>query len=453
MPITILIAPSGFKECLSPTEAAEAIAAGVVRAMPDARALRAPMVDGGEGFTDALVTATGGTMRHLSVTGPVAEPVASFFGFLGGGHARTAVIEIAAAAGLRLVPRDRRDPTRTTSFGVGELIRAALDAGAERLLIGCGDSGVNDGGMGMAQALGIRFLDERGEELGPGGGGIDRLARIDRSELDLRTLRTPIDVAVNWHNVLLGERGVARVFGPQKGATPEQVALLEAGLNTYAKRIEEATGHRIGLEPGSGASGGLGAALRSLLGARLHSRFDIVMQYLQLDTLLRKADLVITAEGSLDGQSPFGKVPCEVAQRAKRNGIPVIALAGTIGNGVSATLAHGIDAYASIMRRPCTLEEAMADARELLTRGAEDALRMVAVGIGLEGRSGRGTRPAGRSRLDLATSSGRTEGQGAVCGDAVRPSCTTPLPKRGSSPLLSAGISRPKFRRASMETS
>jgi glycerate kinase len=305
------------------------------------------------------------------------------FGFLGGGQARTAVIEIAAAAGLRLVPRDRRNPTRTASFGVGELIRAALSAGAERLLIGCGDSGVNDGGVGMAQALGVRFQDDAGRELGPGGGELHRLARIDRTGLDPRLLHMPIDVAVNWHNVLLGERGVARVFGPQKGATAEQVALLEAGLEVYAKRIEEATAQRIGLQPGSGASGGLGAALMALVGARLHPRFDITMQYLEFETLLSEADLVVTAEGSLDSQSVLGKVPCEVGRRAKRRGIPVIALAGSIGAGVSHIFGDGIDAFVSILRRPCTLDEAIADAVRLVECGAEGALRMVAVGIGL----------------------------------------------------------------------
>lgn len=382
--ISVLIAPSGFKESLSVKDVTEAIAAGVRSALPGARILRAPMVDGGEGFTQVLVEATGGTMRHTTVTGPVGDPVPSFFGVLGGCSVPTAVIEIAAAAGLRSVPRNRRDPTRTTSYGVGELIAAALDAGAERILIGCGDSGVNDGGAGMARALGVRFLDRRGRELGPGGGELHRLARIDHSGLDPRVLHTQIDVAVNWHNVLLGERGVARIFGPQKGATPEQVTLLEAGLEVYAKRIHEATGHNVGLQPGGGASGGLGAGLMALLGANLHPRFDIVMRYLDFEPLLREADLVITAEGSLDSQSPRGKIPCEVAHRAKRRGIPVIALAGTLGDGAGEAFAHGIDAFASIIRRPCTLEEAMAQARELLTRAADDALRMVQVGIELQ---------------------------------------------------------------------
>jgi glycerate kinase len=386
MPLTVLVAPSGFKESLGPAAVAEAIAAGVLRAMPDANVLRSPMVDGGEGFTEALVAATGGTMHRIAVTGPVGALVDSFFGFLGGGEAGTAVIEIAAAAGLRLVPRDRRDPTQTTSFGVGELIRAALDAGATRLVIGCGDSGINDGGMGMAQALGGRFLDARGRELGPGGGELRRLARVDLSALDPRIRRTPIDVAVNWHNVLLGERGVARVFGRQKGATPQQIGQLVDGLETYARCVRAATGRDIGLSPGSGASGGLGAGLAALLGATLRPRFDIVMRHLDLEAYLRKADLVITAEGMLDAQSTAGKVPCEVARRARRKGIPVIALAGSLGDDAHATLTHGIDAYASIMRRPRSLQEAMSETGELLVRGAEDAMRMVMVGLALRDR-------------------------------------------------------------------
>jgi glycerate kinase len=383
MPITILVAPSGFKESLGPAEVTEAIAAGVLRAMPDARVLRAPMVDGGEGFTQALVAATGGTMRRLRVTGPVGLPVPSFLGFLGGRRPRTGVIEIAAAAGLRLVPRERRDPTLTTSAGVGELIRAALDAGAERLLIGCGDSGINDGGAGMAQALGIRFLDDRGVEIGPGGGELQRVARIDGAGLDPRIGQTPVDAAVNWDNLLLGERGVARVFGPQKGATPEQVVRLEAALENYARRFGQATGRSVGLEPGCGASGGLGAALAALLAARLRPWQELVMQHLDLEGLLEQADIVITAEGSLDSSSPFGKIPCEVARRAKRHGLSVVVLAGTLGKGACTVLAHGVDAFASIIACPCSLEEAFAGAAALLARGAEDAMRMIAVGMAL----------------------------------------------------------------------
>ncbi len=381
MTLRVLIAPSGFKESLSASEVADGIAAGVLRAMPNAQIMKAPMVDGGEGFTQALVEATGGCMHRVRVTGPVGDMVDSFFGFMGGRGTKTAVIEMAAAAGLRLVPRDRRDPTLTTSHGVGGLIRAALDAGAERILLGCGDSGINDGGAGMAQALGARLLDSSGSEIGRGGAELARIARIDLSGVDARLRRVRIDAAVNWHNVLLGERGVARVFGPQKGATPEQVELLEQALENYAAQISIATGVEVGHIHGGGASGGLGAGLVGLLGGHLHPRYDIVMQYLDLDRLIAAADLVLTAEGSLDGQTPFGKIPAEVARRAKQRGLPVIALAGTIGKGVTSNFEHGIDAFASILKRPCTLEEAIEKASKLLTRAAEDAVRMVRVGM------------------------------------------------------------------------
>lgn len=383
---TVLIAPSGFKESLSAEEAAERIAEGVAHVMPGARVIQAPMADGGEGFTAALVNATGGSLHPVCVTGPVGEPVEAFFGFLGGRDRPTAVIEMAAAAGLRLVPRDRRNPMLTTSHGVGELIRAALDAGAQRVLLGCGDSGINDGGAGMVQALGARLLDAEGRELGPGGAELLRLHHVDLSGLDPRLAHVQLDAAVNWHNVLLGDRGVARVFGPQKGATPEQVPVLEAALQNWADVLRRCTGHDIGHAPGSGASGGLGAGFAAVLGGQLHPRYDIVMQYLELDSLIEEADLVITAEGSLDDQTPFGKVPAEVAMRAKKRGLPVIALAGTIGRGVEVNLQHGIDAFASILSRPCTLDEAIAQAGKLLRHAAEDALRMVSVGLTL-GRS------------------------------------------------------------------
>jgi glycerate kinase len=386
-PLTVLIAPSGFKESLGAREVADHIADGVLRVMPQARVLKAPMVDGGEGFTEALVAATGGTLHRLRVTGPVGEPVDSFVGFLGGRERKTAVIEMAAAAGLRLVPRDRRNPMLTTSYGVGELIRAALDDGAERILLGCGDSGINDGGAGMAQALGAALLDDEGWPIGYGGSELGRLHRIDLARLDPRLAKVQLDAAVNWHNHLLGPRGVARVFGPQKGATPSQVNALDGALERYARLVREATGRDVAAMQGAGASGGLGAGFAGLLGGTLHPRYDIVMRYLELDALIAQADLVFTAEGSLDGQTPYGKVPAEVAQRAKRRGLPVIALAGTIGQGVDINFKHGIDACASILQRPCTLEEAIANAGRLLVRAAEDAVRMVGVGLALATRT------------------------------------------------------------------
>lgn len=377
---TVLIAPSGFKESLPVEDVTRAIARGVLRAMPDATILSAPMVDGGEGTTRAIVAATRGRIFKTRVTGPVGRPVASFWGLMGGDGPATAVIEMAAAAGLSLVPRDQRDPTLTTSRGVGELILRALDHGARRILIGCGDSGINDGGAGMARALGARLLDAQGNELPEGGGALGRLHRIDLSGLDSRLAETRIDAAVNWHNQLLGPRGVARVFGPQKGATPAQVELLEAGLQTYARHIRHACGIDVAALDGAGASGGLGAGLAAFAGATLHPRFQIMLEYLDFDRLLSRADLVITAEGSLDGQSPYGKVPCEVSRRAEALGIPTIALAGTIGKGARETLAHGISAFASIVKRPCSLEEAITKGDKLLRRAAEDAMRMLLVG-------------------------------------------------------------------------
>jgi glycerate kinase len=373
----ILIAPSGFKESLSTEEAAAAIAAGVRRACPEAEIVEVPLVDGGEGFTTTLVKVTGGTLHRLRVTGPVGEPVDSHFGILGGEGPRTAVLEMAAAAGLRLVPKDQRDPLVTTTYGVGELIKAALDAGAERILLGCGDSGTNDGGVGMAQALGVRLLDAAGHQLGWGGGQLAGLAHIDLSGRDPRLEQVRIDVACNWHNVLCGPKGVARVFGPQKGASPETVECLAAALEHYAAVIERDLGTAVRERPGSGASGGLGTGLLALLGATLYPRYEIVMQYLEIDQLLRDADLVFTAEGGLDYQTPHGKIPAEVAQRAKQAGVPVIALAGTIGKDARINYEYGIDAFFSIMREPCNLDHAITHASELLTACAENAMRTV----------------------------------------------------------------------------
>ncbi|MCI9868396.1 glycerate kinase [Rhizobium skierniewicense] len=383
MPFRVVVAPSGFKESLSSEQAADCIEKGVLRAFPNAVVIKAPMADGGEGFTRALVDATKGTIHPAIVTGPLGQPVAAFVGLLGGSAESTAVIEMAAAAGLSLVPRERRNPCLTTSYGVGELVRVALDLGAKRILLGCGDSGINDGGAGMAQALGVRLTDAEGKELDRGGAALVNLRHIDISGRDPRLSQVRIDAAVNWHNQLLGERGVARVFGPQKGATLEQVEQLAAAMETYATCIENATGCDVGSAPGAGASGGLGAAVLGLLCGKLHPRYDIVMQYLEIDEYIRHADLVITAEGSLDGQTPFGKVPAEVARRAKQAGVPVVALAGTIGKGVRLNLNCGIDAFASILTRPCTLEDAISSAPKLLARAAEDAVRMIMIGANL----------------------------------------------------------------------
>ncbi len=265
MSLRILIAPSGFKESLEADEVADCIEIGILRACPDAKIKKVPLVDGGEGFTKALVAATGGTLHNITVQGPVGQPVESHYGFLGNTDVKTAVLEMAAAAGLRLVPREVRNPLVTTTYGVGELIKAALDAGAERILVGCGDSGTNDGGAGMAQALGVQLLDAAGKELGKGGGELVKLKRIELSDRDPRLGQVQIDVACNWHNLLCGAKGVARVFGPQKGASPEVVEQLAAALDHYAAVIERDMGIDTRETPGSGASGGLGTGLSVFL--------------------------------------------------------------------------------------------------------------------------------------------------------------------------------------------
>ena len=401
--LTVLVAPSGLKEALSAPAVTRAIAAGVRRAVPTARILEVPMIDGGEGFAEALVERTGGTLHRVRATGPVGVPVDAAFGMLGGVDRKTAVIEMAAAAGLALVPIGQRDPRRTTSFGVGELILAALDRGAVDILIGCGDSGVNDAGAGMAQALGVRLLDAAGNDIGLGGAALARLERIDITKRDARLGKVRIRAAVNWQNVLLGERGVTRVYAAQKGATPCQVAELEQALENFARCIETATGVDIRHAPGTGASGGLGAGLVAFAGATLHPRFDLLLGYTDFEKHLAEAEIVLTAEGEIDGRSVLGKVPGEVGRRAAAHGIPVIALAGVIGQGGDAVLDHGIDAFASIADGCRTREDSIRNSASLLERAAESAMRMVAAGLRIRRRALSGSKGGG-ARSKKATS-------------------------------------------------
>ncbi|MFF7043359.1 glycerate kinase [Streptomyces massasporeus] len=377
----VVVAPSGFKESLSAEAAADAIAAGVRRVLPGAEIDLVPLVDGGEGTALALAAATGGRIVTAAATGPVGETIAAHFALLGGGD--TAVVEMAAVAGLSLVPRGLRDPGVTTTYGVGELIRAALDTGVRRILVGCGDSGTSDGGAGALQALGARLLDAEGRELPHGGRELTRLHRVDPTGLDPRLTEVDLLVACNPYNVLCGERGVARVFGPQKGATPAQVEELSAALENWAfvlTRDVAVPDGDLRSGPGTGASGGLGAGLAAL-GARLLPRFDVLLDHLDLDARLARADLVVTAEGALDLQTPRGKVPAEVARRAKLHGRPVLALAGTLGAGAAEV--PGVDACHGILPAPMELAEALLRAGELLTDATERALRMIVLGTRL----------------------------------------------------------------------
>ena len=372
-----LVAPSGFKESLDACAVADAIAAGIHRVVPGAVVDKVPLVDGGEGSAAALAAATGGTVVPALVTGPTGEQVPSHFALLGGPGPRTAVVEMAAAAGLRLVPATHRDPTTTTTHGVGELIKAALDLGVDHVLVGCGDSGTSDGGAGALQALGAHIRDAHGREIGRGGAALAHARTLDLSEVDPRLDKVDITVACNPHNVLTGARGVARVFGPQKGATPDQVEQLAAALDNWVNLLGD-----VHTTPGGGASGGLGAGLHAL-GATLVPRFDVVLDHSDLDARLPDADLVITAEGAIDAQTPHGKIPAEVARRAKRHGKPVIALAGTIGADARVNHDIGIDAYTSIIAAPVALDTAIATAAALLTDATERTLRLVLVGAAL----------------------------------------------------------------------
>ncbi|MQT12548.1 glycerate kinase [Segnochrobactrum spirostomi] len=366
----IVIAPDSFKESLSAADVAREIGAGFAEIFPDADYRLLPVADGGEGTVEALVAATGGECVALSVTGPLGAPVEAFYGVTGDG--RTAVIEMAAAAGLALVPPERRDPLVTTTAGVGELIRAAFDRGARHLVVGLGGSATNDGGAGMAAALGARLLDGEGRPIGPGGGALAALARIDLSSLDPRLAECSIEAACDVDNPLVGPDGASAVFGPQKGATPAMVAALDRGLARFAGAIEAATGRSVADLPGGGAAGGLGAGLHALLGARLRPGAAIVMEAVGLDAAVADADLVITGEGRIDGQTIHGKTPVGVAAVAKRHGKPVIAIAGSLGPGVAAVYAHGIDAVFSVLGRPCTLAEALAEAGPNLRATARD---------------------------------------------------------------------------------
>ncbi|MFJ3324757.1 glycerate kinase [Streptomyces griseus] len=385
----IAIAPSGFKESLSAARVAEAIASGVRRVLPDADLDLIPLVDGGEGTAEALALASGGRLAPCTATGPVGDPVASHFALLGGPGPLTAVVEMAAVAGLGLVPPDLRHPGATTTYGVGELIRAALDAGARRILVGCGDSGTSDGGAGALQALGARLIDRHGRELRRGGGSLHELEHIDASGLDPRLAEAELLVACNPYNVLCGKRGVARVFGPQKGATPAEVELLSAGLERLAAVLTRdlapafaTAALDLRTAPGTGASGGLGAGLAAV-GARLLPRYDVLLDGLDLDARLASADFVITAEGALDHQTVRGKIPAEVARRARAAGVPVLVLAGTIGPGAQDVRAVGVDAYSAILPAPMTLVEAIGRSDEFLADATERAMRIMALGTRL----------------------------------------------------------------------
>jgi glycerate 2-kinase len=364
----IIIAPDSYKESLTALQVAEAIERGFKRILPDATYIKIPMADGGEGTVQSLVDATGGEIISKTVTGPLGEPVEAFFGILGSG--KTAVIEMAAASGLHLVSIEKRDPLLTTTKGTGELILAALDHGVKHIIIGIGGSATNDGGLGMAKALGISFLDKNGKDIGDGGGALGELFSIDISKLDTRLDQIKIEVACDVDNPLTGENGASAIFGPQKGATQEMLAILDENLCHYAQIIEHDLTKRINDVPGSGAAGGLGAGLLAFLPSELKRGVDIVINATRLSSLIQDADLVITGEGKIDHQTIFGKTPIGVAKTAKKFGVPVIAIAGNVSGDSDVVFQHGIDALFSIVPGVISLDDAFKNAEQYLEKTA-----------------------------------------------------------------------------------
>ena len=356
----VAIAIDSFKGSLSSVAAGSAAAEGVRRVFPDAECIVRPLADGGEGTVDALVAGLGGKLKRVTVTGPAGKPVNAKYGLLPDG---VAVMEMAEAAGITLVSGAEKNPLHTTTYGVGEMILDAVKNGAKKFVIGIGGSATNDGGAGMLQALGFRLLDASGHDIPRGGAGLAKLSKI---ELPLLTSTSFLDlsfrVACDVTNPLCGPTGASAVFGPQKGATPEMVAQLDAALAHFAEVANSTVRLRLPTTPntpGAGAAGGLGFAFRAFLGAELVPGVDLILNETHLEDFIRDADIVITGEGRLDGQTVMGKAPIGVARLAKKYGKRVLAFSGILGDGVEAVNAAGIDAYFPILRKLVSLEEAL----------------------------------------------------------------------------------------------
>lgn len=377
----LVIAPDSWKESLSALEVATAIEDGFREIWPDAEYVKIPVADGGEGTVDAMVAATSGERVVVEVTGPLGTRISSFYGI--SGDKQSAFIEMAAASGLELVPASARNPLKTTSWGTGELIRHALDAGVNHIIIGIGGSATNDGGAGMVQALGATLLNEQGQPLGYGGGELATLKQIDLSGLDPRLAECRIEVACDVTNPLTGPEGATAVFGPQKGATAEMVAALDNALGHYAKIIARDLDIDVLSLAGGGAAGGMGAALYAFCGATLRQGIEIVTDALRLDEQVADADIVITGEGRIDSQTIHGKVPVGVAKVAKRYSKPVIGIAGSLTADVGVVHDHGIDAVFSVLYSICTLEDALGNAQANLRMAARNIAAVLKVGKGL----------------------------------------------------------------------
>lgn len=373
----IIIAPDSFKESMTAKEACEAIEKGMKIALPNAEFIKVPMADGGEGTTQSLVDATEGKMYFVETTGPLGEKVKSKFGILGNGE--IAVLEMASTSGLELVPREKRNPMITTTYGTGELIKKAMDMGAKTILIGIGGSATNDGGAGMIQALGGKLLDENGKQISFGGGELSKIKKIDLSELDSRIKNIKFIAACDVQNPLTGKTGAVNVFGRQKGATEEMVKILDNNLKHYAELIRKDVKVDVENIPGAGAAGGLGAGLMAFLNAELRKGIDIVVEYSKLEEKIKGADFVITGEGSIDSQTRFGKTPYGVVSVAKKHGVPNITLAGNVSKDIEILYDYGFDAIFSIMQGVDNLDNALKNGKVNLEKTAENIARLIRI--------------------------------------------------------------------------
>ena len=370
----IVIAPQGFKGGISGLDAARAIARGVLAAVPDAETVLLPVADGGDGTLHALVDATGGEIFTSTVTGPINQQVEAQWGVMGDG--RTAVIEMARASGLAIVPPRRRNPKVTTTLGTGEILKEALERGYERVIVGLGGSATNDGGAGMAVALGVRFLDSFGNALPTGGAALARLDRIDTSGLMSQIASAEIIAATDVTNPLCGPDGASAVYGPQKGASQEVVAELDAALHNLANVVKRDVGRDVLDTPGAGAAGGLGAGLIAFAGAKIQLGIDMVCQVLDFDSHLAGADLVITGEGRADHSTVFDKAPVGVARHAKAHGVPTVLLAGSLGPGHEELYDHGVDSVICISDGAMSFQQALGRTGTMLEGTAERAVRL-----------------------------------------------------------------------------
>ncbi|MCA0756885.1 glycerate kinase [Paenibacillus sp. N4] len=384
----IIVAPDSYKGCLNSYEAAEYMTQGILEACPQAEVLQIAVADGGEGTVQAIVRGAGGRLHEVQVRGPLGDPVTAEIGLLDDG--RTAVIEAASASGLTLIPQDRLNPILTTTYGTGQLIKEALRLGCRKLIIGLGGSATNDGGVGMAQALGVRFPDKYGGEIGYGGGELEHIAAIDLEGLDPRIEGCECVIASDVTNPLCGDNGAAAVYGPQKGATPEMVAALDRGLLHLSRIISRDMGKDIAELPGAGAAGGLGGGLMAFLSARMERGIDLVLEAADFEKRVSEADLVLTGEGHTDLQTRYGKAAAGIARIAKRHKVPVICLSGGISPDASAMQAlygEGMDAVIGAVQRPMPLEEAMKQAPALIRHAAASIIRTLMLGARMKNQN------------------------------------------------------------------